>query len=388
MFPRLLKDKLLKLAGDFPVVTIIGPRQSGKTTLVKESFPNKPYVNFEDPEVRLFAQEDPRQLFKRYPEGAIFDEIQRVPELLSYIQVIVDEKQMKGMFILTGSHQLLLHQNITQSLAGRTVLLTLLPMSIEELKLSSIELDVDSYLLNGFYPRIYKDSLEPTITYRSYIQTYVERDVRALIAIKDLAQFQRFLKLCAGRIGQILNMESLGNDLGLSGATIREWLSILEASFVIMRLQPYFENFGKRVIKSPKLYFVDVGMAAYLLGIESIHQMERDPLRGHLFENLVVMELVKSRYNMAKDPNLYYFRDSHQNEIDIIYKQADQLIPIEVKSSSTFNRSFLQGLDYFKKLTGDRCPKGYVVYTGEQEQPIKNWSMLNYKNTSNIIEFR
>lgn len=385
MFTRLLQDKLLKLANDFPVVTLIGPRHSGKTTLVRESFPNKPYVNFEDPEVRLLAHEDPRGLFKRYPEGAIFNEIQRVPELLSYIQVIVDEKQMKGMFILTGSHQLLLHHNVTQSLAGRTVLLTLLPMSIEELKLSSIDLPVDDYLLKGFYPRVYKDYLDPTITYKSYLQTYIERDVREISAIKDLTQFQRFLKLCAGRIGQVLNMESLGNDLGLSGATIREWLSILEASFVIMRLQPYFENFGKRVIKSPKLYFIDVGMAAYLLGIESIGQMERDPLRGNLFENLVVMELVKARYNIGRDPHLYYFRDSQQNEIDIIYKQADQLVPIEVKSSATFNRSFLQRLMYFKKIAGERCPKGYVIYAGEQEQSIHDWSMLNYKNAAQIV---
>lgn len=387
MFKRLLQTQLLKYAKDYPVVTLIGPRQSGKTTLVKECFSKKPYVNFEDPEMRLFAEEDPRQLFKRYPEGAIFDEIQRVPELLSYIQVIVDERDLKGMFILTGSHQLLLHHKVTQSLAGRTALLHLLPMSIEELNLASIDLEVDSYLLNGFYPRIYKDSLEPTMTYRSYLQTYVERDVREITAIKDLAQFQRFLKLCAGRIGQVLNMESLGNELGISGHTVREWLSILEASYVIIRLQPYFENFGKRLIKSPKLYFVDVGMAAYLLGIESLTQMERDPLRGNLFENLVVMELVKARYNIGRDPNLYFFRDS-QNEIDLIYKQADQLLPIEVKSSATFNTSFLQKLEYFKKLVGDRCPQGYVIYTGDQEHSIRGWSLVNFKNAGRIPKER
>lgn len=385
MFPRLLQKKLKELANDYPVVTVLGPRQSGKTTLVKETFKQKAYINLEDLEVRALATEDPKQLLKRYPEGAVFDEIQRAPALLSYIQVLVDEKQINGLYILTGSHQFLLHQAVKQSLAGRTALLSLLPMSIEELKDAEIELEAEDYIFNGFYPRVYKNSLDPVIAYRSYIQTYIERDVRDLIAIKDLNQFQNFLKLCASRTGQILNMESLGNDLGISSPTIKSWLSILEASFVIMRLHPYLENFGKRVIKSPKLYFVDVGVAANLLGIESTKQLERDPLRGHLFENLVVMEMVKARLNRALDPHMYFYRDSNQNEIDVILKQGNALIPIEIKVSSTFNLGYLQRLKYFKSLIGDRCPTGYLVYNGENEQKLQDFGLVNFKNVSKII---
>lgn len=384
MFPRLLQKKLKELANDYPIVTVMGPRQSGKTTLVKESFKHKAYINLEDLELRALATEDPKQLLKRYPEGAIFDEIQRVPSLLSYIQVLVDEKQTNGLYILTGSHQFLLHQAVKQSLAGRTALLNLLPMSIEELKEAEIDLDIDDYLFRGFYPRVYKNSLDPVIAYRSYIQTYLERDVRDLITIKDLNQFQNFLKLCASRIGQILNMESLGNDLGISSPTIKNWLSILEASFVIIRLQPYFENFGKRVIKSPKLYFVDVGIAANLLGIESTKQLERDPLRGHLFENLVVMEMVKARFNRALDPHMYFYRDSNQNEIDVILKHGNSLIPVEIKASSTYNSGYLQRLKYFKSLTKERCPTGYLVYSGDNEQRIQDFGLVNYKNVSKI----
>lgn len=385
MFPRLLQKKLVELAKDYPIVTVMGPRQSGKTTLVKESFKHKAYINLEDLEVRALASEDPKQLLKRYPEGAIFDEIQRVPSLLSYIQILVDEKQVNGLYILTGSHQFLLHQAVKQSLAGRTALLNLLPMSIEELKQTEIDLELDDYLFRGFYPRVYKNSLDPVIAYRSYIQTYIERDVRDLMTIKDLNRFQSFLKLCASRIGQILNMESLGNELGISSPTIKNWLSILETSFVIMRLQPYFENFGKRVIKSPKLYFVDVGIAANLLGIETMKQLERDPLRGHLFENLVVMEMVKARFNRALDPHMYFYRDSNQHEIDVVVKHGNSLIPVEIKTSSTFNIGYLQQLKYFQSLVKERCMTGYLVYSGDNEQNIHDFSLVNYKNVSNIV---
>lgn len=385
MFLRHLQKKIIKLAGDYPVLTLLGPRQSGKTTLVKESFPGKPYVNLEMPETRELADTDPHGLLKKFPSGCIFDEIQNVPKLLSYIQVLVDETQLKGMFILTGSHQLLLHQKISQSLAGRTVLLNLLPMSIQELGDAGFDLNVDEYLYQGFYPRIYKDKLEPTIAYRSYLQTYIERDVRDLIGVKDLVQFQRFMKLCAGRIGQVLNMESIGNEIGLSGHTVKNWLSILEASFVIIRLQPYFENFGKRIIKSPKLYFIDVGIAAYLLGIESVGQAERDPLRGNLFENLVLMELVKARFNQGLEPSFYFFRDSHMNEIDLIFKRGDQLIPIEIKSSATYNQSFLKRLKFFKSLIENRCQEGYLIYSGDAEQQLHNFHLINYKHSSNIM---
>ncbi|MBI3211101.1 MAG: ATP-binding protein [Simkania negevensis] len=341
MFQRAIESELKALATQYPVVTVIGPRQSGKTTLVQHAFPGKPYINLEGPDIKALALEDPRGFLAEYPTGAVLDEIQNTPELLSYIQVLIDEKKTKGMFILTGSHQFELHQAISQSLAGRTALLYLLPMSLHELSEAKIQLSLDESLLKGGYPRIFSDHLAPTKAYRSYFQTYIERDLRQLINIKDLMQFQKFVRLCAGRIGQILNLESLGNETGISSHTAKYWISMLEASFVIIRLQPYHENFGKRLLKSPKLYFTDVGLASYLLGIENLTQMTRDPLRGNLVENLVLLELIKYRFNQGLDPNLYYFRDHHGHEVDFIFQSASQLIPIEVKAANTFISSSL-----------------------------------------------
>ena len=385
MFKRTIAAELEALEKDYPVVTVIGPRQSGKTTLVRLVFPKKPYANLEDPEVRTLAEEDPRAFLEQFPDGAILDEIQRVPKLLSYIQTIVDESGKKGVFILTGSHQLELHQAIVQSLAGRTALLTLLPMSLDELLKEGIDLSLDEALLKGGYPRIYKDNLDPTKAYRNYFQTYVERDLRQLIQIKDLSQFERFVRICAGRVGQVMNLEEIGGEIGISGHTVKEWLSILEASFIIFRLQPYFENFGKRIIKSPKLYFTDVGLAVYLLGIENLTQMSRDPLRGHLVENLVVLECVKGRLNRGLDPQLYYFRDVQKHEVDLIFKEGNQLIPIEIKSSKTFTQDFLKKLQFFQTLVGARAAKGYLIYAGEQEQAIHSIQLLNYKHSVNVV---
>lgn len=382
MFKREIVPELQKLSESYPVVTIIGPRQSGKTTLVQYKFPNKPYVNLEDPDVRNLAESDPRSFLEQYPTGAILDEIQRVPTLLSYIQTIVDAANLKGMFILTGSHQMELHQAITQSLAGRTALLTLLPMSLSELSQAGFNLTLDEALIKGGYPRIYQDKLDPTKSYRNYFQTYVERDLRQLIHVKDLSQFERFVRICAGRVGQIINLDEIGNEVGLSSHTVKEWISILEASFIVFRLQPYFENFGKRIIKSPKLFFNDVGLATYLLGIENELQVSRDPLRGHLFENLVILELLKWRNNQGFDPQLYYFRDVQKNEIDVIFKQGHQLIPIEIKSSKTYNPEFLKKIQLFQNLTGDRSPIGYLIYSGDQEQQIHSIKLLNYKHAS------
>ncbi len=384
MFKRDIEQELKELAADYPVVTVIGPRQSGKTTLVQHTFPRKPYANLEALDTRQLAMSDPRGFLDQYPQGAILDEIQKTPELLSYIQVIVDQKEMKGMFILTGSHQLELHQAITQSLAGRTAILTLLPMSLHELHRADLDLSLDETLIKGGYPRIYKDQLDPTKAYRNYFQTYVERDLRQLINVKNLTQFERFIRILAGRIGQILNMEEIGGEIGVSANTIKEWISILEASFVVFRLQPYFENFGKRMIKSPKLYFIDTGLAAYLLGIENEVQMSRDPLRGYLFENLVLLELMKTRLNQGLDPQLYYYRDVQKKEVDIIYKYGNELIPIEIKSSKTFNSEFLETIYHFQSLTKERSPKGYLIYGGEQEQLIHSVQLLNYKHTGRI----
>ncbi|MCE5293067.1 MAG: ATP-binding protein [Chlamydiales bacterium] len=322
---------------------------------------------------------------EQFPDGAIVDEIQRVPSLLSYIQTIVDAKESKGFFILTGSHQLELNQAITQSLAGRTALLTLLPLSLDELARADIEFSLNEVLLKGGYPRIYKDNLDPTKAYRNYFQTYVERDLRQIITVKDLSQFERFVRICAGRVGQIVNMQDIGGEIGISSHTVKEWLSILEASFIVFRLQPYFENFGKRIIKSPKLYFTDVGLATYLLGIENEVQLDRDPARGHLFENLVVLELLKWRYNEGLDPNLYYYRDSQKIEVDVIYKKGNQLIPVEIKSSKTFNLEFVDKVRFFQKLVGDRAPEGYVIYAGNQEQQIHALKLINYKHANLVV---
>lgn len=387
MFSRTLQTELLKAAKSYPIVTLLGPRQSGKTTLIRHVFPHKPYVNLEALDTQEIATQDPRSFLEQFPDGAILDEIQRVPSLLSYIQVLVDKNEQKGMFLLTGSHQMELHQAISQSLAGRTSLLTLLPMSLVELEENKISLSLDESLLEGGYPRIFKAHLNPTQAYRNYFQTYIERDLRQLIHVKDLTQFQRFVKLCAGRIGQLLNMESLANDVGVSSRTIKEWMSILEASFILIFLQPYFENFGKRIVKSPKLYFTDIGLASYLLGIENVEQMSRDPLRGNLVENLVVLELIKGRLNQGLDPQLYYFRDSHGHEVDLIFQQARNLIPIEIKSAKTFHSEFLNNLKFFQQLVGEeRCQKGYVVYSGDQKGKIGHFQLLNYKDAATIVQ--
>ncbi len=384
MIKRDLQPIAIELATYFPVIMISGPRQSGKTTLARATFKDKPYYNLEAPDIRDTITADPLTFFKNNPDGAILDEVQHLPELLSYIQVIVDESNKKGLFIVTGSCHLLLHQAITQSLAGRAGLLDLLPLSIHELQQSNISLELDEYLLKGFYPSIYNQQIEPTVVYRNYIRTYLERDVRLLINIKDLNTFQHFLKLTASRVGQLLNTESLGNDAGMSSNTIKNWLSVLHASYTIYRLQPYFENFGKRIIKSPKIYFTDLGIVCYLLSIESTSQVANDRIRGSLFENLVILELIKTRANQGKEPNLYFYRDNHGNEVDVIIKRGEHLIPIEIKSTATFNKSLLKNLTFYKKLVDTRMPFGFIVYTGEEEPIVNGIQFVNYKNIRGI----
>ncbi len=386
MFKRELESELKELAKGYPIVTVIGPRQSGKTTIVQQAFPKKMYANLEFPDIRAMALKDPRGFLEQFPSGAILDEIQRAPELLSYIQPLVDKKDQKGMFILTGSHQLELQEAISQSLAGRTALLTLLPLNLTELKDAGFDLSVDEWILKGGYPRIYKEQLDPTKLYRSYFQTYVERDLRQLIQVKDLMQFERFIHILSGRIGQIINMEEIGGEVGISSHTVKEWVSILEASFIVFRLPPYFENFGKRVIKSPKLYFNDVGLAAYLLGIQSEVQLSRDPLRGNLFENAIILELKKYRLNRGLDPSLFYYRDIQKNEVDVIFKKGNDLVPIEIKSSKTYHSEFIKKLQYFQTIAKKRAPKSYLIYAGEAEQRIETTQVLNFKHATQSIE--
>lgn len=380
MFKREIAIEVVSLAKDYPVVTVLGPKQSGKTTLVRHVFADKPYVNLEEIDNRKFAVDDPRGFLQKFSKGAILDEIQRAPSLLSYIQAIVDEKDLKGMFILTGSHQIELHEAVSQSLAGRTALLTLLPMGLKEVKMAGFNLTVNEWMLKGGYPRIYKDNLDHTKAYRNYFQTYVERDLRQQILVKDLMQFERFVSLLAGRIGQVLNMEEIGAEIGLSSHTVKHWISILEASFIVSRLPPYFENFGKRLIKSPKIFFNDVGLACYLLGIETEVQLSRDPLRGNLFENAIYLELKKYQLNKGADTNLYYYRDQLKNEVDFIFKKGRELIPIEVKSSQTYHYEFTDKIRFFQSLVKDRSPSGFLIYAGSNEQLVQGVQVLSYEN--------
>lgn len=385
MFKRQMASELSLISKQYPVVTITGPRQSGKTTLVKSVFSDKPYANLESLETRALAETDPIGFLDRFPNGAVLDEIQRCPHLLSEIQVRVDEAQVNGLFILTGSHQISLRSAIAQSLAGRTAILHLLPMSMQELSDAHIPFSLDDILYQGSFPAIYKNHLNPSKAYSNYVQTYLERDLRQMIEVKNLLLFQKFLKLCAGRIGQVFSKESLGNEVGVSSKTIGEWLSILEASYLIFLLPPYFENFGKRVIKSPKLYFCDVGLAAYLLGIEQVSQIERDPLRGSLVENLVILELIKARWNQGLDHRLYYYRDSHQHEVDVIFQRGHDLIPIEIRASKTFNASFLDQLSYFQKLVGERCKNPTLIYSGSSTQMVNGVKLCHFSHASNVF---
>ena len=381
MYKRAIFKELKALAKEFRVVTVLGPRQSGKTTLCRMAFPDYQYVSLEDPDTRLFASEDPRGFLNEYRRHVIFDEVQRVPQLLSYIQTIVDEDGLKAQFILTGSHQLELGAAISQSLAGRTARLTLLPLSMQELKQEPAinEDDLNKYLLNGFMPGKHADHVDTARFYRSYFQTYVERDVRLIINLKDTGKFEKFVRLCAGRVGQLLNQASLANDVGVSSNTISDWISVLEASFIIYRLQPYYENIGKRLVKSAKLYFVDTGLAAWLMGIETTTQMQRDPLRGNLFENLIIIEVLKSKLNRGKDPRLFFYRDSHGNEVDLVMQNGHSLIPVEIKSSQTWHSSFLKGIRYFKNLLGERVEKGTVIYGGEANRTTDDYMLRSYK---------
>lgn len=384
-FNRDIYSHIQKGAKEYPVVTILGPRQSGKTTAVKTLFPDKPYANLEQPDVRELAIHDPRAFLNQYPQGAIIDEIQRAPELLSYLQVVVDEHPQAGLFILTGSQQLSLNEAITQSLAGRTDIIKLLPLSITELTQSNVYLATDELIFKGFYPKLHAHSLNTLRFYRNYLETYVERDVRRLLAIKDFTRFELFLKLCAARMGQIFNASELSNEVGVSSHTIKDWLSVLEASFIIFRLPPYYTNIKKRLIKSPKIYFYDTGLASYLLGIHSRHQVRRDPLYGHLFENLVVSELMKTLFNSGQPTNLYFYRDSSQKEVDVLFEQGRQLTAIEIKSAQTFTKEFVQPLHYLKNLLHDRIQKSYLIYDGDMTQPFQGTQLLNVKDAYQTV---
>jgi uncharacterized protein len=378
MVTRIISKELLAAAKEYPVVTVFGPRQSGKTTLVQMVFPKKPYRSLEDPEVRRSAELDPRGFLAELPDGGILDEIQRSPHLLSYIQGIVDKRQSEGMFVLTGSHQPMLHHAVSQSLAGRTSILTLLPFSLRELQKNYKKSTPFQYIVSGGFPRLHDKKLQAGRFFNSYVQTYVERDVRSLVNVQDIGRFQQFLTFSAGRIGQLVNLASLGNDTGVSSTTIKNWISVLKSSFIVFELQPYHHNINKRVMKSSKIFFMDTGLAAFLLGIRDEHQLSRDPLRGGLYENFIILEFLKAYHDRGMNPDFYFYRDSHGNEVDLILKKGHMLFPIEIKSSATFNESFLQGIERFKHAAGaGRCQGGAVLYNGDLKTTIRGIQVFN-----------
>lgn len=367
MIKREAEQELRDLAQTFKAVAVTGPRQSGKTTLVKYVFPTKPYVNLENPDMRLFATEDPRGFLSTYPQGAVLDEVQRVPQLFSYLQEVLDKSTSNGLFILTGSNNFLLQENISQSLAGRVAYLTLLPLSISEINISE---NADSFMFKGGYPVIHHQNTDPTKWYANYIRTYIERDVRQIKNISNLADFEKFIRLCAGRIGQLLNMSNLAVEVGVDVKTIGSWLSVLETSFVVFRLQPYHQNFNKRIVKMPKLYFYDTGLALVLLGINDVSQVRLHPFRGAVFENLVILEMLKDRLNKGKQSSMYFWRDNTGNEIDLIIEEGGKLFPFEVKSGQTVINDYFKGLLFWNKISGTLG--GTVIYAGNSAQIRSN----------------
>ena len=367
MIEREITPRLTTLFQQYPFVTVTGPRQSGKTTLCRAAFPELDYANLEAPDQRDFAESDPRGFLAQFDDGAIIDEVQHVPALLSYLQVVADERGQNGFFVLTGSEQFRLSDAIGQSLAGRTALLRLLPFSLAERQLAAVSDAVDDILYSGFYPRIIDQDLNPTQALGDYFETYVERDVRRLGEITNLSNFRRFVRLCAGRIGQLVNLSSLGADAGVSHTTVRAWLTVLEASYIIFQLPPYYANIRKRLVKSPKFYFCDVGLAAYLIGIESAKQVATHPLRGALFENAVVVEALKHRFNRGNQANLSFFRDSKGLECDLLYPHGSGFAAFEVKSGATIGSDYFRSLHRVAEVVPDINSKT-VVYGGDTNQ--------------------
>ena len=384
MINRKIQSLLKEMMVSFPVVTITGPHQSGKTTLVKQTYPEMDYVSLEELDAREFAEKDPREFLSQYPDSVIIDEIQKVPSLLSYIQTIVDSEQKNGRFILTGSNQFEYISNISQSLAGRTGILKLLPFSYAELYGNSF-VPQHEILYKGFYPRIYDQNIRPELFLSGYLETYVEKDVRNIIKVKDLMQFHRFLQLCAGRTGQIVNFSNIGNELGVDHKTVKEWISIAIASYILFLLPPFYKNYNKRIRKAPKLYFTDVGLASHLIGIQNAEQLKIHPLKGELFETFVVLEFLKNRYNQGKRSNLYYFRDSIGNEVDLVFETGLSPVPIEIKSAKTINSDFFKGLNYFREID-KTIDKSVLIVGADIQQNRSNHFVYGYPYIEKLTE--
>jgi hypothetical protein len=385
MILRTAHNTLMRLAKGFPVLAITGPRQSGKTTLAKSAFPDKPYLTLEDPDTRLFAENDPRGLLASYPEGLILDEAQRAPQIFSYLQGVVDKHLVSGKYILTGSQQFGLLSGITQSLAGRVGMVQLLPFAMDELLAAGILPDTaDQLMLYGMYPPLYDRDLAPADWFPAYINTYIERDVRQLINVRDLSAFQRFVRMCAARCGQLLNLSSLATDCGISHNTAAAWLSVLEASYIIFLLRPHFSNFNKRLVKTPKLYFLDTGLAAWLLGIREQGQMAFHAQRGALFENLVITEFLKGRFNQGQQADLYFWRDSRGLEVDLLLDDGASLTPVEIKSGQTIAADSLTSLKKWCELSGTTESPALLVYGGNRELANGNIAIIPWRKLAEL----
>ena len=382
MYSRDISSQLLDSVAQYPVITLLGPRQSGKTTLVKALFKNFDYYSLEDPDIRELASEDPRGFLNQNDNHLILDEVQRVPKLTSYLQSIVDQPDSSQKFILTGSNSTLLTDSITQTLAGRTELFTLHPLSVREISRHNPDLKLNDYLFNGGYPRIYNAELNPTKWLKSYFQLYVEKDIRLISNITNLDLFEKFMKLVAGRAGQLVNASSLANEVGVSSPTITSWISALKSTFICFSLQPHFKNFTKRTVKTPKLYFYDTGLLCYLLGINDKSQLDTHPLRGNIFENFIISEMIKNKTNGGEALNYYFWRDQKGHEIDLIEDKSNHLFPVEIKMSSTFNAAFIKSIEYLNELQkpslSDPNIRGEIIYTGTQESVFKNIQLRNW----------
>ena len=386
MIKRQLGAYIQKLRSKFPIISITGPRQSGKTTLARMIFTEYKYINLENPDDRQELQEDVRGFLNRYAgDGIIIDEAQNVPELFSYLQGFADSLSDMGKIILSGSQNFLLMEKISQTLAGRVGIVNLFPFSLGELKNTDYWMDdVFDFLITGMYPALYDRSITPQDYYPGYIQTYLERDVRSLKNIGDLNTFRRFLQLCAGRIGQILNYSSLANDLGIDHKTVKSWISVLEASYIIFLLNPHYKNFNKRIIKQPKLYFYDTGLAASLLRLRSKDSLYSFHLKGNLFENFIISEYVKSTIHSGYQPDAYFFRDSTGNEVDLIIDRVPDLISVEIKSGSTISNEFFKGLIKYQSISDTGPEKSYLIYSGDKSGPRKHAQVLSWKNIEKL----
>lgn len=381
MLDRIASATLLRLAKGFPVVALTGPRQSGKTTLARAAFPEKSYVSLENPDEREFAEQDPRRFLARFPDGAVLDEVQRCPSLFSWLQGVVDERGRMGDFVLTGSAQFGLFAGVTQSLAGRVGRVELLPLSAPEMRLAGLlPATLDEMLQKGGYPALYDRPLSSGDWFSNYVTTYLERDVRQLIAVRDLSQFQRFVRMCAARSGQMLNLASLGADCGVSAVTAREWLSVLEAGYLVVRLPPYFNNFGKRLVKTPKLYFLDTGLMAWLLGIRDANAIATHASRGALFETWIVSETFKRQYNRGRPADLYFWRDGAGHEIDLLEETPDGLRATEIKSGATFARDWLSGIAQWQNIAGKAAGRPLLVYGGDASFERETCRVLSWRD--------